>query len=223
LGVDACRVGWVGILLGDTVRAYIAASIAQLVSAVALHSDVAVIAVDIPIGLADSGPRLADIEARRAAGVRRSSVFMTPVRAALHVEDYPSALLVNRQLAGTGFSIQAFGLKPKILEVDAWVRRTDRHVVEVHPEVSFARMAGEPLADSKTTWAGMIRRQSLLASKGIELTGDLGAAGRRAGVDDVLDAGAAAWSARRVARGEAICLPSRPETFSDGLPSAIWV
>jgi predicted RNase H-like nuclease len=43
------------------------------------------------------------------------------------------------------------------------------------------------------------------------------------GLDDVYDAAAMAWTARRVARGEAVSLPDPPEVFSDGIPSAIWV
>jgi hypothetical protein len=37
----------------------------------------------------------------------------------------------------------------------------------------------------------------------------------------VLDAAAAAWTAVRVLRGQALSTP--PEVFSDGLPSAIWM
>jgi predicted RNase H-like nuclease len=37
----------------------------------------------------------------------------------------------------------------------------------------------------------------------------------------VLDAAAAAWSARRVAAGTAVLLPDPPEVFSDGWPAAI--
>jgi predicted RNase H-like nuclease len=44
----------------------------------------------------------------------------------------------------------------------------------------------------------------------------------KAGVDDVLDAAIAAWTARRVASGQARAVPDPPERFSDGLPCAIW-
>jgi predicted RNase H-like nuclease len=94
--------------------------------------------------------------------------------------------------------------------------------VEAHPELSFAELAGAPLAVRKSTWAGAEMRRTLLARAGITLTGDLGLAGEQAGVDDVLDAAAAAWTAWRVSQGSARCLPDPPETFSDGLPSAIW-
>ena len=43
----------------------------------------AVIGIDIPIGLPDTGRRQADVLAYTLVGPRRSSVFMTPVRAAL--------------------------------------------------------------------------------------------------------------------------------------------
>jgi predicted RNase H-like nuclease len=52
---------------------------------------------------------------------------------------------------------------------------------------------------------------------------DLGAAGDGAGVDDVVDAAAAAWTGRRVAQSLARSLPDPPERFSDGLDCAIWI
>ena len=62
----------------------------------------------------------------------------------------------------------------------------------------------------------------LLRSVGVTIETELGEAGRLAGVDDVLDAGAAAWTARRYLRGVARSLPSTPERFSDGIACAIW-
>jgi len=41
------------------------------------------------------------------------------------------------------------------------------------------------------------------------------------GIDDVLDAAAAAWSALRKAKGTALSLPASPEII-DGRPVAIW-
>jgi len=95
-------------------------------------------------------------------------------------------------------------------------------VIEVHPELSFRRMAGAPLTTRKATWAGAIQRYALLTTEGMLIDGDLGEAGRLAAVDDVLDAGAAAWTAQRYLRGTARSLPSPPERFSDGIACAIW-
>jgi len=64
-------------------------------------------------------------------------------------------------------------------------------------------------------------RRGLLAEAGIVLA-DLGPAGLRAGVDDVLDAAAVAWSARRVGLGTAIARPDPPEIFADGIACAVW-
>ena len=44
----------------------------------------------------------------------------------------------------------------------------------------------------------------------------------QADIDDVLDAAAAAWSARRIAAGEAISLPAHPPVDTRGRPIAIW-
>lgn len=46
---------------------------------------------------------------------------------------------------------------------------------------------------------------------------------RGVGDDDLLDACAAVWTARRVAAGLARAMPDPPEVFSDGVPAAIWV
>ncbi|GLY65113.1 DUF429 domain-containing protein [Amycolatopsis taiwanensis] len=223
LGVDACKGGWIGIApTAGGVSAYFAAHIAELVERADADGAVEVVAIDIPVGLADASRRRADLLARQAIGPLRSSVFITPVRVALEAPDHATATARNRALTGDGVSVQAFGLKPKVRQVDEWVRRRTHRVVEAHPEVSFAQLAGAPLTLRKTTWAGAELRRRLLAGAGIPLDGDLGAAGRHAAVDDVLDAAAMAWTARRVARGEALARPDPPEVFSDGLPCAIW-
>lgn len=226
LGVDACRAGWVGIALsGRETRAYFAPGIRELAGRAAADGPLLVIAIDIPIGLADAGRRGADVLARKELQGRWPSLFITPVRAAVEAADYQAAAAENRRLAGEGLSRQAFALRAKILDVDQWLQAgspAPARVVEVHPELSFAAMAGAPLRSRKNTWAGAVQRRTLLARAGIVLDGDLGLAGEQAGVDDVLDAAAAAWTARRVSHGAARCLPPSPEVFSDGIPAAIW-
>jgi predicted RNase H-like nuclease len=224
LGVDACRAGWVGVVLHDgVVTVHVAGTVAALVADVEVAGQLAVIGVDIPIGLPDAGRRQADILAYKLVGPRRSSVFMTPVRAALEADSHAAAVAANRERAGEGVSAQVYGLRSKIFEVDVWARHAGRRVVEVHPEVSFATLAGSPLPDGKRTWAGACRRWRLLAGAGVHLADDVGEAGRHAAVDDVLDAGAAAWTAERVATGTATPLPNPPVEYSDGWPAAIWV
>ncbi|GAB7046949.1 DUF429 domain-containing protein [Catenuloplanes indicus] len=223
LGADAYKGGWVGVLLdgdGDRLQVHAAPTIAALV---AQAGPVDVAGIDIPIGLPDRTRRRADQDARALLGPRASSVFYTPVRAALTCPDYAAANAENRRLAGEGISAQAYRLGPKILDVDAWLRAgAHPRTIEVHPELSFARMAGGPLPDSKKTWSGTVRREELLRQHGVLLPRDIGPAGRLVPVDDVLDAAAAAWTARRAAAGAAECVPADPEFFSDGLPAAIW-
>jgi predicted RNase H-like nuclease len=223
LGADACRAGWVAIAwAGRDIQAYVHSDISAIVALAAADGPIEVIGIDIPIGLADSSHRQADLLARKAAGVRWASVFVTPVRRALIIEDYQEASELNRRLTGSGISRQAFNLRDKILQVDDWLPRAPCPILEVHPELVFAELAGGPLSDSKSTWAGAVRRWRLLAGAGMDISGDLGLTGRLAGVDDVLDAAAVAWTAARFARGAARCVPDPPQRFSDGIACAIW-
>jgi predicted RNase H-like nuclease len=89
---------------------------------------------------------------------------------------------------------------------------------EVHPELSFRMMAGAPLQHPKHAAAGHAQRRALLAGEGIVMPGDE-ALGRIA--VDVLDAAAAAWSARRIAAGHACVLPDPPQTDPTGRDVAI--
>jgi predicted RNase H-like nuclease len=224
LGVDGCPDGWVAVAPDeDRARVYSAATLAAVIAQAGQDGPVVVVAVDIPIGLPDHGPRQADLLARERLGRRRSSLFLTPVRAALELGDYAAAVAVQRATTGQGFSRQAFGLRSKVLEVDLLLHDGGRPLLEVHPELAFTTLAGAPLATGKKTWAGAVERQRLLAAAGIVLDGDLGPTPGRAGVDDVLDAGAAAWTALRFRDGRAESLPDPPEPLSHGLTGAIWV
>jgi predicted RNase H-like nuclease len=227
LGVDACRAGWVGIAVdepgaGRPAFGYVGPTVEDLVDEAERDGRVDVVGVDIPIGLPDRGRRRADELARLAVGPRRSAVFLTPVRSALGAPDHATAVRRNRALTGEGVSIQAYGLRHRIFEVEQWAGVFPRTVLEVHPEVCFAHLAGSPLSTRKSTWAGAEVRRTLLAEIGIDLA-HIGPAGAHAGVDDVLDAAAAAWTAARHARGDAVPLPDPPEVFEDGIPCAIWV
>ena len=224
LGVDACRAGWVGVLLGaGRVVGVFGMDLPQLLVAcertgIKPH----VLAIDMPIGLPDQSDRQADVLARRFVGPRASSVFPTPVRAVLSADSYAVACEVSRGLTGKAISQQAFALLPRLVEVDERVRHLGVAVIEVHPEVTFAQIAGVPLVHAKRTAAGQAHRRQLLESHGIAIDADLLGLGRVAKPDDVLDAAAAAWTAQRYLEARAVPLPDPPEVFSDGWPSAIW-
>ena len=219
LGVDGCTVGWVGALLvEDRLTLSVAIDVRALVAALPVVP--VVVGIDIPIGLPDAGPREADRLARAELPVgRKSSVFPTPVRAAVLADTWPEANAANRAASGKGLSHQGFNLCRKIAEVDAWVLAGPSPVVaEVHPEVSFAVMGADTRPSKKRPEGRDVRRRALLDA-GLELPAALRGPGW--GVDDALDACAAAWTARRVATGEALSLPEPPERFSDGIDAAI--
>ena len=223
LGVDGCRTGWAGIVWdgGSVAGAYGADLDALLADA----GPVDVIGIDMPIGLADAGTREADLLARAALGSAASSIFITPTRAALEAPTQSLATAANRERGGQGVSAQAYALRPKILEVDAWVRGpgAGRRVVEVHPELSFRAMGDRLVLAPKRSWHGAAERRALLRGQGLDLESvDLGPVARIAAADDVADAAAAAWTAMRVARGGAVSRPDPPDRFSDGWPCAIW-
>jgi predicted RNase H-like nuclease len=201
LGVDAARGGWIAVALEDG-RFADAALERRFPALLERFPGAVVVGVDVPIGLPEIGSRRrADVEARVVVGARRASVFFTPPRAALEARTYT----VARSLA-PGTSAQGWALRASILDVD---RVRDERVCEVHPEVSFAVLAGHPLAAAKRTWNGQRERLQLLAGAGIDIPDQLDAG--LVAADDVVDAAIAAWTATRIARGEHITLPRDPQ------------
>jgi predicted RNase H-like nuclease len=204
-GVDGTKGGWVAIVLedgrfaADHVLRPVKADFAEL-------GEVAVIAVDVPIGF---GPRQSDAAARRFLTGAASTVFTTPARAILETPFGP----------GLGVSAQAHALGARILYMTE-LARSDPRIREVHPEISFRAMnGGRPLRHRKKSAGGALERIEILRRNGIEL--DRLDSAASAPLDDVLDAGAAAWSAQRIATGRAESLPDPPETV-DGQQVAIW-
>lgn len=216
LGVDAYKKGWVAIVLDDGrfSAAGVAASFGELLAKHAAASEV--IAVDMPLGLVKEGSRDADTSARDSLpkGGVKSSVFPVPPRDVIETTDWHDALALAKQRFGKGITKQLFALAPRIREVDAHVGNERIH--EIHPELSFRRLADEhpEIAEAsalmaKKTWRGQHQRQALLAAAGIHLPCQLGEADR-VPPDDVLDAAVAAWTALRIASGEAKRYPPKP-------------
>ena len=237
-GVDGCRAGWV-VVLTETACVDGAASAEVAVAhdfrgVLELAREARVVGVDMPMGLLDaavSGGRECDRQARRLLGWPRAcSVFTPPVRDALSRASYRRALSVNRasSAARLGISIECFGLFPRLREVDEALTADPalaERVTEIHPELSFRALAGASigLGEPKRSPRGLSRRLALLRPVFPSLRRTLQ---RRLGgvaADDILDAHAVAWSAARVARDGAVCLPSRPAPRdARGLPMAIW-
>jgi predicted RNase H-like nuclease len=165
----------------------------------------AAVAIDIPIGLSPDGARRADVEARQRLGPRRSSVFPAPVRSVLAATTYEEACALSRAACGKAISKQLFNILPKIREVDALVTpQRQRRLFEMSPELSLAVLAGAPMAHPKTTPAGRSERMDALSQVfgPEEIERHLHPTPRGARPDDVLDAFAGAWTARRHAAAQ---------------------
>ena|ERR1035441_7317254 len=94
--------------------------------------------------------------------------------------------------------------------------------VRVHPEVCFCAINGQrSVAHNKKTKAGRNKRLNLLRNVFPDIQRHLANRPPQVGSDDLLDAAAAAWTALRRHRSEAVpvCTPERDEK---GLSVAIF-
>ena len=212
-GLDGCRAGWVlvtgrvhpvrrGVPLLRAVEVTVVPTFAEALAQV-LDGSIEAMGVDMPIGLPESGPRAADRAARLRLGPRRSSVFPTPVRAALRSKDYADALARSRAVDGRGLSKQAFHLLPRMADVDeAMTPALQSRVFECHPETVFARLGQGPLATTKHTREGLDVRRQLLQPWFADDVSAVWPPPSGAKADDVLDAMAVAVTAWRFTIGD---------------------
>ena len=220
LGLDGFTKGWVAVLLeGDRHQVTFHPNVA---AALSLPFDRA--AIDIPIGMTDSGERCCDLLAREKLRPHASRVF-TGARRWLWQEfsDPDRANSTARRRGQKSVSRQLWHLGPKIMEVDVFVRANrSLDVREVHPELVFLRLnGGKPLLSKKTD-EGLLLRRRLLEHSGFRNI-DRWLAEARIGTgarqDDVLDACAVAIAARDASTS----LPQgTPPLDTCGLPMQIW-
>ena len=229
-GLDGCRGGWV--LATAPISGPVEIELRVIPDLVELAEDVAtgrvvLAGIDMPIGLTESGRRNCDVALRAYLGRRGGSVFPAPIRALIEqptLPDYRAARELSLASHGKSLSVQSFNLLPKIAAVDALVRTApNERFVEVHPESAFMAMnASQPLLHGKKTAAGRAERLGLLNQA---LPPWAEAAPRSlpgAAPDDVLDALAALWSARRWHAGEGLVFGDG-ERDRVGLPMRIVV
>jgi predicted RNase H-like nuclease len=223
VGVDGCKAGWVAAELvpGEAkVNLRIVRLFADAVRDVALGR-VARLVADIPIGLMETEPRRADLEARRLLGIRGVCVFPAPYRSMLAASSYQEAGDLRAAIDNRRISKQGFELLPKIREVDAVMTpELQESIREGHPELSFYHLAGgSPLLQSKKSSAGRRARLCLLerffGERGIPLAPPPKLVGSRP--DDILDALAMLASAWRMDSGNAVVIPATPQVDSRGL------
>lgn len=230
-GVDGCRAGWVlalGRVRGRRVDHLRVMLCPDFGAVLAVQPSPRVWAVDMPIGLLtrpSPGGRLCDRAARRVLGRRASSVFSPPTRPLLAASRYDTA-------RRAGLTRQAFGLLPKIREVDALMSpRLQRRVLEAHPELAFATGAGHPMRFNKKTASGRRERLRALRIAAPNLAAgtrrilralEASLPSRHVAADDLLDAVALVLTAHRVLTGRAVRLPDPPPRDRRGLRMEIW-
>lgn len=229
-GADGCRSGWVVVEQSLDTGGVRWETVPRLRALFERQEGPLVLAVDIPIGLVEQGARQCDFEARRLLGrPRGGSVFPAPLRAVLSADSYEEACAARAKTEGKRLSIQTWGIVPKVREVDTLVREKPelRWVIrESHPEISFYYMAGgKAMLHGKKHRAGREERTTLLRSQfGSVIDDALSDRSRLAcAADDLLDAFAVLWSARRIFRAESFTIPDRPPQDGVGLPMQIVV
>jgi predicted RNase H-like nuclease len=227
-GADGCKNGWVVALMHTESQEVSCTRASSIENIFETFRELEVLAIDVPIGLPDTGPRACDIEARAMLGrPRGSSVFPAPIRPMLATRSHSQACAVGRDTDGRGLTVQCWHILPKIREVDSYLRThpsARARVREIHPEVSFSVLAGRPMIHPKRKLAGRLERLALLKSVFGEVVQEALTVSRNMGAnsDDVLDAFVALWSAKRIYDRASITLPAgRQERDSAGLAMEI--
>ena len=243
-GIDGCRGGWI-VARWDGASDLRLSRITALAELFDGPDAPALAAIDMPIGLPERigpGGRAPERLVRPLLGQRQSSVFSVPSRAAVmaglgpgeEAERYRAACAAARATSDPPRAVakQCFHIFPKIAEVDTLLRArpelADR-LVECHPEVAFWALNGEDAlalpkkVRNRPSPPGLDLRRGLLAAAGlpVDLLNEQDARALGAGLDDLIDACACAWSAKRAACGKALRFPDPPEQDAFGLPVCI--
>lgn len=225
IGVDGVGPGWLVAWREEGLRYRVFPSLADAFAVL----EPRLAAIDVPIGLADTVPsrgRDCEVTARALLGPLRASVFPTPPRAVVAATSYPDAAAACGRIAGWKPSRQAFSIFPKIREADALVRHVGQdRAIETHPELAFLAMKGGAITSRKSRAGGVVERLRLLSDQGLDPLGgtfDPSLDQSGVGIDDVLDATAALWTAHRVHEGRAGRLPADPPRDAHGLRMEIW-
>jgi predicted RNase H-like nuclease len=227
VGVDACKGGWFAVKLDDKTNWSV--SVFKTIDELwQTYKHAKLILIDIPIGLRDGGTegRVCDIVAHHLLGVRRSSVFRVPCRAAIYADTYKDANKVNDRITGKKISKHTWGIVPKIREVDEFLRSEKlarSRIREIHPEVCFWALNGkDALMYGKKEHEGYSERLEILRrvfpyTDAVVKCAQDACMNSRVAEDDILDALVAAVTASKE-RQVLSTIPEKPETDSKGLP-----
>lgn len=228
-GIDGCKSGWICITRNLTTGSVDSAVYPNAQTLLQQTPKPEIIAVDIPIGLVESGKRKCDEEARKILKARQFSVFNAPIRSVLRASSQKEACSIRMKIDGKGVSAQSFNIFKKVLEFDEILLKTLQlkdTIKEVHPEICFWAMNNKyPMIHSKKTKEGKNERIKLLTQHfGNNPIRDARSKYRKKDVadDDIHDAFAALWTAERILKGEAGRIPENPPCDVNGLYMGMW-
>ena len=221
-GSDGCAGGWLTIWRTDSGPRQ--AQVFPNPEAIwdALRPDI--LAVDIPIGLCDSGPRLCDGQARQLLRHRSSCVFTPPCRANLHAETRQKASEITQLLCSKGVAAQHYGIYAFVREWDLFFGAHPEAVgncFEVHPELIFRHLNnGEP-ASTKHKEPGRVERREILLR--VDALDEALSQKWSRFEGDFLDASAALWTAERIWAKTAFSILDPIPRDSAGLAMTMWI
>lgn len=216
IGIDGCKSGWFSVWedQDENIQSSIFKSLNELKNFFKNENHL-IIGIDMPVILSEVIPRQADQLARKLLSKKASSVFTAPTPEMLEQPNYEKASLVSKRLFGKSMSLQSWYLFPKIKDVQTMIHHENMNIYEIHPELSFRAMNNEKvILESKKTYEGLAIRNSLLAIhfKHFIFEEIRNQYAKKDVMDnDILDALAVLWSAKRIQSNKASFLPQVPE------------
>lgn len=230
-GVDGCPGGWLCIVLEPDTGTF-RVSLFRLATELLAHDPfIQVMAIDMPIGLASNGRRRCDELARNLLGNRHVCVQNAPIRPALYAPSRLAASAVTQATVNRQVGSNEWALYPKIINLDLAITPLhQRWCFEIHPEVSFYSWNnGAPIQDEKDSDPGRQVREALIDAAWPNVRMDLLASLQQQGIsrehyslDDLNDAFAAVWTARKILQGQAQRIPEAQEIDARGLRMEMW-
>ena len=216
IGIDGCKSGWFSVWENQdkSIHSSVFSNLNELKNFFKNESQL-IVGIDMPVVLSEVIPRQADQLARKLLSKKASSVFTAPTPEMLDQPNYEKASLVSKKLFGKSMSLQSWYLFPKIRDVQTMIHHEDMQIYEIHPELSFRAMNTEQvILESKKSPEGFAIRNSLLTMhfKNFIFEEIRRQYARKDVMDnDILDALAVLWSAKRIQSNQASFLPQAPE------------
>lgn len=228
-GIDGCKLGWILISFDEGEEKYqVIENEADLKAIFELYDR---IFIDMPIGLEDEDyTRECDALLRKELGGEySSSVFTPPIRPALDAPSYVEANMISFEWTEKKLSLQAWNITPKIKLLDRLLRENEElkeKVLESHPELLFQKLNGGMIFQKKNLKKGIRHRLELIKEKepiADDFFREIKEEWRRSdvGEDDIVDAMALAYFAKKSQTDGIQTIPSEVSLDSEGLPKAI--